>query len=113
MRHLAAGRMISRNVGSPRRIATPEDARSPIPCAAIPRRPVHGRDCEQLLRALQLEKNHEHTKDNLLRLQNGKKMNMKKFGMTWYGLQFENLPASMRQPHAMSGRRGLRQRRGK
>jgi tetratricopeptide (TPR) repeat protein len=44
---------------------------------------------EQLLRALKIEKNHENTKDNLLRLQNGKKMNMKKFGVAWYGVQFE------------------------
>jgi tetratricopeptide (TPR) repeat protein len=66
---------------------------------------------EQLLRALKVEKSNENTKDNLLRLQNGKKMNMKKFGMTWYGLQFEKLPASMRQQQAPMGRKGFRQRR--
>ena len=61
--------------------------------------------------ALKIEKNHEHTKDNLLRLKNGKKMNMKKFGMAWYGLQFEKLPASMRQQQAPTARKGFRQRR--
>jgi tetratricopeptide (TPR) repeat protein len=67
---------------------------------------------EQLLRALKVEKGNENTKDNLLRLQNGKKMNMKKFGMAWYGLQFEKLPASMRQGQAQ-GRKGFRQKRSR
>ena len=62
----------------------------------------------QLLRCLKVEKDNESTKDNLLRLQNNKKMNMKRFGMSWYGLQFEKLPASMRQPQGMS-RSGFRQ----
>lgn len=66
---------------------------------------------EQLLRGLKVEKSNETTKDNLQRLQNGKKMNMKKFGMTWYGLQFEKLPASMRQgQQVMTGRKGFRQK---
>ena len=68
---------------------------------------------EQLLRALKVEKSNEHTKDNLLRLQNGKKMNMKKFGMAWYGLQFEKLPAAMRQQQAPIGRKGFRQRKSR
>ena len=69
---------------------------------------------EQLLRALKVEKDNESTKDNLQRLQNDKKMNMKRFGMTWYSLQLEKLPASMRQGHpATAGRRGFRQKRGK
>jgi tetratricopeptide (TPR) repeat protein len=66
---------------------------------------------EQLLRGLKVEKDNESTKDNLRRLQNGKKMNMKKFGMAWYGLQFEKLPAAMRQQQAMTARKGFRQKR--
>lgn len=67
---------------------------------------------QQLLRGLKVEKSNESTQDNLQRLQNGKKMNMKRFGMTWYGLQFEKLPASMRQgQQAMMGRKGFRQKR--
>jgi len=62
----------------------------------------------QLLRCLKVEKDNESTKDNLLRLQNNKKMNMKRFGMSWYSLQLEKLPASMRQPQGMS-RAGFRQ----
>jgi tetratricopeptide (TPR) repeat protein len=67
---------------------------------------------EVLLRALKVEKGNESTKDNLQRVQNGKKMNMKRFGMSWYGLQFEKLPASMRQggQQAMVGRKGFRQK---
>lgn len=67
---------------------------------------------EQLLKCLKVEKDNDSTKDNLQRLQNGKKMNMKRFGMTWYGLQFEKLPASMRQgQQQMMGRKGFRQKR--
>ena len=69
---------------------------------------------EQLLRCLKVEKDNESTKDNLLRLQNNKKMNMKRFGMSWYSLQLEKLPASMRQPQGMSRsgfRRGKRGRK--
>jgi tetratricopeptide (TPR) repeat protein len=65
---------------------------------------------EQLLRCLKVEKDNESTKDNLLRLQNNKKMNMKRFGMTWYSLQLEKLPVSMRQSQGM-GQAGLRQRK--
>ncbi len=68
---------------------------------------------EQLLRCLKVEKNNETTKDNLQRVQNGKKMNMKPFQMSWYSLQLEKLPASLRQGQAMSGRRGFRQKRGR
>ncbi len=57
-----------------------------------------------------MEKDNESTKDNLRRLQNGKKMNMKKFGFTWYSLQFEKLPASLRQGQGMAARKGFRQR---
>ncbi len=66
---------------------------------------------EQLLRCLKVEKDNESTKDNLQRVQNGRKMNMKRFGMTWYGLQFEKLPASMRQAQQQMGRKGFRQKR--
>ena len=66
---------------------------------------------EQLLRALKVEKDNEATKDNLHRLQNGKKMNMKRFGMAWFALQFEKLPAAMRQQQAGVGRKGFRQKR--
>ena len=67
---------------------------------------------DQLLRCLKVEKDNEATKDNLQRVQNGKKMNMKRFGMTWYGLQFEKLPASMRQgQQQMMARKGFRQQR--
>ncbi len=65
---------------------------------------------EQLLRGLKVEKDNESTKDNLSRLQNGKKMNMKKFGLTWYSLQFEKLPASLRQGQGMAARKGFRQK---
>ena len=65
----------------------------------------------QLLRCLEIEKTNETTRDNLDRVQNGKKMNMKRFGMSWYGLQFEKLPAAMRQGgQAMMGRKGFRQK---
>jgi tetratricopeptide (TPR) repeat protein len=66
---------------------------------------------ESLLRCEKVDKNSEATTDNLNRLQNGKKMNMKRFGMSWYGLQFEKLPASMRQQQAPTARKGFRQRR--
>ena len=51
---------------------------------------------------------HEATQDNLIRLQNGKKMNMKPFGMNWYSLQLEKPPLSMMQDQ-FSGRAGFRQ----
>jgi tetratricopeptide (TPR) repeat protein len=37
----------------------------------------------------------EASKDNLLRLQNGKKMSMKPFGVIWYALGFETPPPEM------------------
>jgi tetratricopeptide (TPR) repeat protein len=61
----------------------------------------------QLQRCLKVEKSNESTKDNLLRLQNNKKLNMKRFGMQWYSLKLERPPASMAQmPPGM--RRGFR-----
>ena len=50
----------------------------------------------------------EATIDNLKRLKNGQKMNMKPFGMTWYSLRLEKPPASMAQMPP-GGRKGFRQ----
>ena len=58
-----------------------------------------------------VDKKSEATKDNLNRLQNGKKMNMKRFGMSWYALKLENPPASMRQQPPGAPRPGFRQKR--
>ena len=49
----------------------------------------------------------EVSKDNLLRLQNRKKMNMKAFGMPWFSLGLERPPASMGE--LRTGRKGFRQ----
>jgi tetratricopeptide (TPR) repeat protein len=65
----------------------------------------------QLNRLLKQEQLNEATKDNLLRLQNDKKMNMKRFGMTWYALQLEKPPASMGQRRPP--RAGFRQKKRK
>jgi tetratricopeptide (TPR) repeat protein len=63
---------------------------------------------EQLHRCLKVEKSNETAKDNLLRLQNNRKMNMKRFGMQWYSLKLERPPASMAQmpPGMRKGFRG-------
>ncbi|MCP5039798.1 MAG: hypothetical protein GY944_02135 [bacterium] len=66
---------------------------------------------EVLLRGEKADKNSEATKDNVNRLQNGKKLNMKRFGMSWYALKLENPPASMRQQPPGMPRRGFRQKR--
>ncbi len=66
---------------------------------------------EVLLRSEKADKDSDATKDNLNRLQNGKKMNMKRFGMSWYALKLENPPASMRQQAPGAPRRGFRQKR--
>lgn len=68
---------------------------------------------QQLLRCLKVEKSNEITRDNLQRLQNDKKLNMKRFGMAWYSLQLEKLPAEMRRSTAVTGRKGFRQKRGR
>lgn len=62
---------------------------------------------EQLQRGLKVEPSNESTKDNLLRLQNDRKLNMKRFGMQWYALRLEKPPASMRQ-YAPGTHRGMR-----
>ncbi len=64
-----------------------------------------------LLRAEKADKDSEATKDNINRVQNGKKLNMKRFGMSWYALKLENPPASMRQQPPGMPRRGFRQKR--
>jgi tetratricopeptide (TPR) repeat protein len=67
---------------------------------------------EQLQRSLKVESSNEITKDNLLRLQNNRKMNMKKYGVQWYGLKLEKPPASLRQqPPGMH--KGMRQKQRK
>jgi tetratricopeptide (TPR) repeat protein len=48
----------------------------------------------------------EATKNNLLRLQNNQRLDMKAFGMNWYVLGFEQPPASMGQ--LRQGRKGFR-----
>ena len=49
------------------------------------RRRSHG----HFAKGLEGRSGHEATQDNLIRLQNKKKMNMKPFGMNWYTLQLE------------------------
>ncbi len=66
---------------------------------------------ETLLRCEKVDKSSEATKDNLHRVQNGKRMNMKRFGMTWYALQLEKPPASMRQAPPGTPRAGFRQKK--
>lgn len=66
---------------------------------------------ETLLKCEKVDSKSEATKDNLNRLQNGKKMNMKRFGMSWYALKLENPPASLRQQAPGSPRPGFRQKR--
>ncbi len=61
-----------------------------------------------LQKGLKAVPKHEGTQDNLIRLQNRKKMNMKPFGMNWYTLQLEKPPLSMMQDQ-FSGRPGFRQ----
>ena len=46
------------------------------------------------------------SRDNLRRLENGKKMNMKPFGFPWYALGYEHPPASMGQ--MQTGKKGFR-----
>lgn len=61
-----------------------------------------------LQQCLKVNKANDTTQDNLTRLQNGKKMNMKNFGMNWYSLQLEKAPMSMMQGQ-FAGRPGFRQ----
>ncbi len=66
---------------------------------------------EVLIKGAKADDKSEATKDNLLRVQNGKKINMKRFGMSWYALQLEKPPNSMRQAPPGGGRPGFRQKR--
>ena len=53
----------------------------------------------------------ENTQGNLNRLQNGRKMQMKGFGMEWYALGFERPPQSMQQQMMNDPRRGFQKMR--
>ncbi len=64
----------------------------------------------KLLECQKIEKSNESTTENLSRLQNGKKLAMKRFGIGWFGLQLEKPPAQMRAAQGMAGRKGFRQK---
>jgi len=64
----------------------------------------------KLVQAEKVEKSNESTQENLARLRNGKKLNMKRFGMAWFGLQLEKPPAQYRGGQGMTGRKGFRQK---
>jgi tetratricopeptide (TPR) repeat protein len=64
----------------------------------------------RLLACQKVDESNESTRENLSRLQNGKKLNMKRFGMNWFGLQLENPPAQMRAAQGMAARKGFRQK---
>lgn len=64
----------------------------------------------KLLECQKIEKSNESTTENLSRLQNGKKLSMKRFGIGWFGLQLEKPPAQMRAAQGMAGRKGFRQK---
>ena len=51
----------------------------------------------------------EATKDNLLRLQNGRRVTMKPFGMPWYALGLERPPAMEAPGQQRVSRKGFRQ----
>jgi len=68
---------------------------------------------EVLQRYLKLESSNESSKDNLLRLQNERKMNMKRFGVQWYGLRLEKPPAALRAGHPPGVRKGFRTKQKK
>lgn len=64
----------------------------------------------QLIACQKIEKSNESTQENLSRLQNGKKLSMKRFGIAWFGLQLEKPPAQLRAAQGMAGRKGFRQK---
>ena len=64
----------------------------------------------KLVEAEKVESSNESTQENLSRLRNGKKLNMKRFGMGWFGLQLEKPPAQYRAGQGMAGRKGFRQK---
>jgi len=63
-----------------------------------------------LSRGLKAIPGNEATQENLIKIQNGKKPNMKPFGMNWYSLQLEKPPMSMMQDQ-FSGKAGFRQQK--
>jgi tetratricopeptide (TPR) repeat protein len=65
---------------------------------------------KKLLECQKIEKSNESTQDNLSRLQNGKKLSMKRFGIAWFGLQLEKPPAQLRAAQGMASRKGFRQK---
>ncbi len=64
----------------------------------------------QLLKCQKIEKDNDSTLENLSRLQNNKKLSMKRFGMGWFGLQLEKPPAQLRAAQGMAARKGFRQK---
>jgi tetratricopeptide (TPR) repeat protein len=64
----------------------------------------------RLIACQKIEKSNESTTENLSRLQNGKKLSMKRFGIGWFGLQLEKPPAQLRAAQGMAGRKGFRQK---
>lgn len=60
-----------------------------------------------LAKFLQRDKDNEAAKDNLLRLQNDRKMNMQRFAEAWWMLGFEKPPRQLGQ--VQTGRKGFRQ----
>ncbi len=64
----------------------------------------------KLLVCQKVDKINESTQENLSRLQNGKKLSMKRFGIGWLGLQLEKPPAQLRAAQGMTGRKGFRQK---
>lgn len=64
----------------------------------------------KLLACQKIEPSNETTAENLRRLQNGKKLTMKPFGITWIGLKLEKPPAEYRQAQGVAARKGFRQK---
>jgi tetratricopeptide (TPR) repeat protein len=64
----------------------------------------------KLVEAEKVEKSNEATLENLGRLRNGKKLNMKRFGMGWFGLQLEKPPSQYRGGQGQATRKGFRQK---
>jgi tetratricopeptide (TPR) repeat protein len=65
---------------------------------------------KKLIECQKIDKNNDSTQENLSRLQNGKKLSMKRFGIAWFGLQLEKPPAQLRAAQGMAGRKGFRQK---
>lgn len=67
---------------------------------------------DKLIAAQKVEPGNESTNENLIRLQNGKDLSMKRFGMIWYGLQLERPPKTMgvAPGGAIPFRKGFRQK---